>query len=315
VVRSYTNRNIPEASALAKLPSETADRIPGKLDEARQWAERLVQEADVDTLLPRPIGNALFALKDLQLFSCPFLTTTKPLRRTVDVLTLGNNGTLRASPAPVLSGNLLYSPPLTISRGPRTVDTNGEAELLIALRARDPKAIRCFVRAQTGPMHAVARRLLGTEDEAREVVQEAFLRAFQSLDQFRGSSRLGTWLHRIVVNEALMWLRARKAKAGAESLDALLPRFYEDGHRMAPMPAWSEPVDVLLQRGEVRELVRRSIERLPETLRVVLVLRDIEDIDVKETAAMLEVNEGVVKTRLHRARQALRALLEKELVV
>lgn len=194
------------------------------------------------------------------------------------------------------------------------MDTSGEAELLVALRERDPDATRRFVLANTRRMHAVARRMLGSDDDARDVVQEAFLRAFQSLEQFRGSSRLSTWLHRIVVNEALMRLRALKAKMPAESLDHLLPRYYEDGHRIAPLPAWSAPADVLLQRNEVRELVQRSIERLPETLRVVLVLRDIEGIDVKETAALLEVSEGAVKTRLHRARQTLRAFLEKEMV-
>lgn len=193
------------------------------------------------------------------------------------------------------------------------METVGEAELLVALRAGEPAAVRGFVHTHRGRMHAVAKRILGSEEEAQEIVQEAFLRAFQSLAQFRGCSKLSTWLHRIVINEALMTLRGRKSRVVEQSIDDLLPRFYDDGHRMAPLPAWSERADLLLLRDELRAVVQRSIDGLPESLRIVLVLRDIEGLDVKETAAMLEVTEGAVKTRLHRARQALRAVLEKEL--
>jgi len=200
-----------------------------------------------------------------------------------------------------------------------SIDGSDDAAVVAALQAGDRAATAGFVQAHAGRMHAVARRMLGSEDEARDAVQEAFLRAFQSLHEFRGAARLGTWLHRIVVNEALMRLRARKARpelqaATEQSIDDLLPRYYEDGHRIAPRPAWAESADALLERREVRALVQRSIERLPDTLRVVLVLRDVEELDVKETAALLALSEGAVKTRLHRARQALRALLEKELV-
>jgi RNA polymerase sigma-70 factor, ECF subfamily len=189
---------------------------------------------------------------------------------------------------------------------------SGEDELLNALRSGEPQAVRGFVVQHSRRMHAAAKRILGSEEEAREIVQEAFLHAFQSLQQFRGGSKLGTWLHRIVINEALMRIRTRKSRVVEQSIDELLPRFYDDGHRVGPLPAWTEPADVLLQRGEVRAAVQRCIEGLPESLRVVLVLRDIEGLDVRETGGQLELTDGVVKTRLHRARQALRSLLEKE---
>ncbi|WP_428268662.1 sigma-70 family RNA polymerase sigma factor [Haliangium sp.] len=193
------------------------------------------------------------------------------------------------------------------------MDLSHDIELVAALRAGDNSATREFVQANVGRMHAVARRIVGTDVDAQDVVQDAFLRAFQSLERFRGDARLSTWLHRIVVNTALMRVRSRASKGETESLDHLLPSYYEDGHRIAPLPAWAESADTLLQKREVRELVRRSIEQLPETHRLVLVLRDIEGLDGKETAEMLEISEGAVKTRLHRARQALRTLLEKEL--
>jgi RNA polymerase sigma-70 factor, ECF subfamily len=187
-------------------------------------------------------------------------------------------------------------------------------KLLAALQAREPAAVRQMISTHSAAMHAVARRILGSEEEAREVVQEAFFRAFQSLANFRGASALSTWLHRIAINEALMALRSRRSRIVEAPIEVSLPRFYEDGHHMPAAPGWSEPADVLLQRGQVRAAIAACIERLPTTLRVVLVLRDVEGLDGKETAAALDISEAVVKTRLHRARQALRALLEQELL-
>ncbi len=162
-------------------------------------------------------------------------------------------------------------------------------------------------------MLAVARRLLRDEDDARDAVQEAFLAAFRSISQFEGSARLSTWLHRIVVNAALMKLRSRQRKP-EEAIEDLLPSFLEDGHRVDHhAPGWPEPVDVLLQRKEVCSLVRRSIDRLPSSYRTVLLCRDIEGLDTGEAAALLGISENAVKIRLHRARQALRTLLDPHL--
>jgi len=183
-----------------------------------------------------------------------------------------------------------------------------EEELLEALRSGQEGAFELLVRTHSGRMLAVCRRILRNEEEARDAVQEAFVSAFRGLRNFEGSSRLGTWLHRIAVNASLMRLRSRKRRP-EEPIDDLLPGFNEDGHARVPPRDWSPSALQLVEQRETREFVRACIDRLPETYRVVLLLRDIEELDTAETAEVLGVSEGVVKVRLHRARHALRRLL------
>jgi RNA polymerase sigma-70 factor (ECF subfamily) len=185
-----------------------------------------------------------------------------------------------------------------------------EAAFVARLRRGDGAAFEELVRAHTGRLLAVTRRLLSNEEDARDVVQDTFVSAFRSLDRFDQQSALGTWLHRIAVNGALTKLRSRRRRP-ERPIEELLPAFLDDGHRARPGPAWPEP-SAALQREETRAAVRRHIEELPEDFRVVLLLRDIEELDTDETARLLGLTPGAVKTRLHRARQALRALLEPE---
>jgi RNA polymerase sigma-70 factor (ECF subfamily) len=132
------------------------------------------------------------------------------------------------------------------------------------------------------------------------------------LRSFEGHAQLSTWLHRIVVNASLMKLRTRRRKP-EQSIEELLPGFLEDGHSRAPASPWrSEDLDPAEQH-DLRDLVLRSIHALPESHRNVLLLRDIEDLDTEEAAQLLGISPGAVKTRLHRARQALRELLEPHL--
>jgi len=187
-----------------------------------------------------------------------------------------------------------------------------ETQLLERLRARDPAAFEAWVRESTPRLIAVTRRMLGSEDDARDVVQEAFISAFRSLDRFEGQSRLSTWLHRIAVNAALMRLRSRRRKPETP-IDELLPGFLEDGYFEDQPAPWRAPADELIGRDEVRRNVRAAIDRLPEAHRTVLVLRDIEELDTAEVAGMLDITPGAVKTRLHRARAALRELIDPEL--
>lgn len=184
-----------------------------------------------------------------------------------------------------------------------------ETELVAALRRGDDRAYEQVVRTTGGRLLAVARRMLGDEQEAQDAVQEAFLSAFRAMDQFGGRSQLSTWLHRVAVNVCLMKLRSRKRKP-EQSIDDLLPRFLDDGHQADPPEEWGEAADGALERSEVREFVRASIDRLPESYRTVILLRDIEELDTEETAQLLGITVPVVKTRLHRARLALRTLLE-----
>jgi RNA polymerase sigma-70 factor (ECF subfamily) len=188
-----------------------------------------------------------------------------------------------------------------------------ETHLLEGLRRGESAAFETLVRQYSGRMLATARRLLGTEHDAWDAVQDAFLSAFKAIDQFTGSAKLSTWLHRIVVNAALMKLRSRRRKP-EESIEDLLPHFDAQGEWASRVSHWDAPSDVLLQRQEVRTLVRHCIDRLPETYRTVLLLRDIEELDTEEVANTLGVTPNAVKIRLHRARQALRTLLERELL-
>lgn len=172
----------------------------------------------------------------------------------------------------------------------------------------DEAAIERLVRERAPRLLAVARRFVSSEDDARDVLQEALLSAFRSIDGFEEGARLSTWLHRIVVNAALTKLRAIRRRR-EEAIEDFLPRFDERGARQGTGATWAESVADELEKREVRAHVRASIDRLPEIYRIVLLLRDIEDLPTAEVASLLDLSRSVVKVRLHRARQALRELL------
>lgn len=191
--------------------------------------------------------------------------------------------------------------------GAAAVEVN-EAEWLSALRSGDNAAFERLVREHAGPMLAVARRFLRCEHDAADAVQDAFLSAMRSIDGFAGNASIGTWLHRIVVNACLMRLRSARSRP-ATSIESLLPMFDESGHHAQRISSWDAPSHTL-DTAELRGLVRRCIDELPEPYRVVLMLRDIEELDTRDTAERLGISEAAVKVRLHRARQALRTLLD-----
>jgi len=183
-----------------------------------------------------------------------------------------------------------------------------ESALVERLRSQDEAACEELVRAHSGRLLSVARRMLRNEEDARDVVQEGFVSAFRAIQRFNGDCRLSTWLHRIVVNAALMKIRTRSRRP-EESIEDMLPRFLEDGHHAEPTSDWGS-ADSLLERRETRERVRAAIQQLPESYRTVLMLRDIEELDTAETAQLLGLTPNTVKIRLHRARQALAKVLE-----
>lgn len=192
----------------------------------------------------------------------------------------------------------------------RVIADSNARELVARLRRGDEAAYRELVLAHGGRMLLAARRILRNEDDARDAVQDAFLSAFKALGHFEGQSLLSTWLHRITVNAALMRLRSQRARHEGE-IDELLPQFTEAGGHFVRRPvAWAESADAPLQREETRALVRGCIERLPDTYRVALLLRDIEGLELDELAAQLGTTVNAAKIRVHRARQALRTLLD-----
>src|SRR5262245_10322846 len=179
-----------------------------------------------------------------------------------------------------------------------------DAALIAGLQAGDADAFETLVRKYMPALLRVARRFLRSEEDARDAVQDAFISAYKSIRNFASNSQLGTWLHRIVVNSSLMRLRSQK-RHPEEDIEALLPRFKEDGHQRIPSAPWTESAETMMQRAELRDLVRAAIDKLPETYRSVLMLRDIEELSTEETARILGINNNTVKVRLHRARQAL----------
>jgi len=187
-----------------------------------------------------------------------------------------------------------------------------EADLARGLREGDPRVFEQIVRTYGARLLAVARRILKDDDAARDAVQDAFISAYRGRKGFSGSARVSTWLHRIAVNAALMRLRSQRRKH-EDPIEDLLPTYTDDGHHAERFVSWVEPVDVTLSRRETSEFVRQAIDKLPESYRSVLLLRDIEGLDGAETAALLGLTPNAVKIRLHRARLALRKLIEPEM--
>jgi RNA polymerase sigma-70 factor, ECF subfamily len=188
-----------------------------------------------------------------------------------------------------------------------------EAQFVDELRIGLPNACDRLVREQGPRLLATARRILGNDADAHDAVQDAFVAFFRGLPSFEGSCRLSTWLQRIGINASLMRLRSRRRRP-ERSIEELLPTYYDDGHRIDPKDAWTPEAESNIEIRERRAIVRRCIDELPEDYRTVIVLRDLEELDTDHAAQLLGISTGAVKTRLHRARQALRTLLEREIL-
>lgn len=178
-----------------------------------------------------------------------------------------------------------------------------EPVLVAAIQAHDDAACEELVRRYGPAMLAVARRLVGHQQDAQDAVQDAFVSAFRALPTFRGESRLSTWLHRIVVNAALMQMRRRR-RHPEEPIEPFLPTFTDGGHHTRGVRAWHAS-EAALDAQETRVAVRAAIAGLPESYRTVLLLRDIEEYTTHDVAMLMGVTTNAVKVRLHRARQAL----------
>jgi RNA polymerase sigma-70 factor, ECF subfamily len=177
-------------------------------------------------------------------------------------------------------------------------------------RAISGPAFEALVREAMPRMLAVARKFLPEENDACDAVQDAFLSAYKALASFAGDSRLTTWLHRITVNACLMKLRTRKRRPEVK-IDDLMPRFDPTGHHEKLPAFWNEPPSAGIEHGEMMKSVRSCIQRLPDDFREVVIMRDIEGIDTATTASLLAISESAVKTRLHRARLALRTMMDE----
>jgi RNA polymerase sigma-70 factor (ECF subfamily) len=186
-----------------------------------------------------------------------------------------------------------------------------DAELSRRIGNGDIKAFEQLMRQQNRTLFRTARAILRDDAEAEDALQEAYLRAYRAIGSFRGEARLSTWLVRIVVNEAL----ARRRKDARRAAVVPIRSGGAEEHELeaeAAMRDHDGPHD-LAERGEIRRLLEKKIDALPDGFRVVFVLRALEELSVEETAAVLEIPEATVRTRFFRARSQLREALSQEI--
>lgn len=183
---------------------------------------------------------------------------------------------------------------------------DSEDVLLEGLRSGEPDACTCLVKRFAPMIYNQALRMIRDADEAESILQQTFMKACQKIDDFEGRSGLGTWLYRIATNEALMKLRRkREPMASIEEIgETILPSDLPQNLNEWPV----DPAQGVLHI-ELRDKLEQALAALPETLRVVFMLREIQGLSTADTAEMLGLGESAVKVRLHRARLRLRELL------
>ncbi len=183
-----------------------------------------------------------------------------------------------------------------------------DQETLAAMQAGDRAAFARFVDAYSNYVYRVALKILANTQDAEEVLQNTFLKVLENIHRFEARSSLSTWVYRIAVNEALMLLRQRRRQPyletdwpdEADEDEDLRPKYFVD---------WCCLPEDMLLGTELRGYLDEAIQKLPEKLRVVFILRDIENLSVRETSQVLNISESAVKTRLLRARLKLRDIL------
>ena len=175
-----------------------------------------------------------------------------------------------------------------------------ELDLIAGAIRKDEGAVREIIRRYNQRLYRLARSILRDDSEAEDALQEAYLRAFSQLASFRGEAAFGTWLGRIVLNEALG--RRRRCRTSVELIETA---------EVIPFPHASQSIDPerSLAQHEIGKLLEQAIDRLPDDFRAVLIARAVEGLSTKETAALLDLNAKTVKTRLHRARLLVKQAL------
>jgi len=192
----------------------------------------------------------------------------------------------------------------------KTTETavSDELALVQAAKQGDVGAFEQLVKRYDRNIFRIAQHITQNREDAEDVVQDAFLKAYENLDQFQGNSKFYTWLVRIAVNESLMKLRRRKTSKtvsmdeDVETEEGSMPREFAD---------WSPNPEQQYGQSELSDILRKTIQGLPASFRTVFVLRDVEGLSTEETAEMLDLSIPAVKSRLLRARLQLRERLNK----
>ena len=187
-------------------------------------------------------------------------------------------------------------------------EDTSELPLVQAAKKGDLEAFSELVKRYDRNIFRIAQHITHNEEDAQDVVQDAFLKAYQNLDQFQGNSKFYTWLVRIAVNEALMKLRRRRTDKTV-SIDEDVQT--EEGSMPRELADWGPNPEQLYRQSELGDILKKTIQGLPPGFRTVFVLRDVEGLSTEETAEMLGLSIPAVKSRLLRARLQLRERLAK----
>lgn len=194
--------------------------------------------------------------------------------------------------------------------------TGEESRWVERLRAGDTGALEALMGRYESRVYRLAHGITRNEADAEEVVQDVFLTLFRKIDMFQGRAALGTWLYRIAANAALIKHRGKRYELET-ALEEMLPTFKADGHREGDrawvLADWSNTPEEQLLSNETRAVLDQAIERLPDHYRAVLVLRDVEGLSNEDVAEAVGESVPTVKSRLHRARMALREQLTRAL--
>jgi len=189
-------------------------------------------------------------------------------------------------------------------------DTDDDRTLASRVAAGDRQAFERLMRRHNRRLYRLARATLRDGTEAEDALQEAYLAAYRSIGSYRGEAALSTWLSRLVINECLGRLRREKRRdnivpmRGSDALEA---------EEFVPMDAGKHAPDEAMMRAEMRALIERRLDQLPEEFRVVFVLRSVEELSVEETAQCLGIPEATVRSRHFRARSLLREALAQDI--
>ena len=195
----------------------------------------------------------------------------------------------------------------------RNASGEDDAALVARILGGDAAAFEIVMRRHNGALFRTARAILRDDADAEDALQEAYLAAYRNLGSFRGDARLSTWLTRIVINQALGRLRARRRDDNVVGLHDDIGETAGEakGDAMDEAPAASPETGAL--RAQLRRLLEREIDALPLAFRTAFMLREVEEMPIGEVAASLEIPEATVRTRVFRARAMLRAALAEEL--